>query len=558
MECVSAPPRIMYRGALNPRQAKLIVQPQGVTWVQFTAMDITEVERDRLAKLEGLKSGGIDPYPPRQQFRELRILAADAVQKVAEWQKELLVPGDEERQKALHQGIPEVVAIMGRVIVRRVMGKASFLQLEDVSGRMQLYARIGEDSLDTSSFERFKDLDLGDFIEARGNLFITRTGEPTLRVNAWNLLSKSISPLPFPKEEKLTDGSVVRHSALADPELRYRQRYADLAVNPEVRQIFVKRAKIVKSLREFLDTHGFLEVETPVLQPIYGGAAARPFTTHHNQLDQDLYLRISFELYLKRLLVGNLERVYEIGRDFRNEGVSFKHNPEFTQLEFYMAYADFTSIMDLTEQMIRHAARQVLPDGVAHFRGHVVDLTQKWQRIPLREAILEFTGLDYTAYPDEETLEDAIRKRGLNANTVRTRGKLIDGLLGDYVEKNLVQPTFLYDYPRDISPLAKSKFGDPSTVERFEGFVGGIEICNAFSELNDPLDQEQRFIEESIGARMGDEEANPLDEDYLRAMRYGMPPCGGFGMGIDRLAMIFTNNDSIREVILFPHLRKDE
>jgi lysyl-tRNA synthetase class 2 len=521
-------------------------------------MDYTEVERDRLAKLEKLKAAGIDPFPPRQQFRSLRVLAAEAIKRLADWQAALPAQSDEDRQKTLHTGDPTVCALMGRVVARRVMGKASFIHIEDGSGRVQLYARIGEDSIDAASFERFKDLDLGDFIEARGNMFVTKTGEPTLRVTAWGLLSKSISPLPIPKEEKQPDGSVKRYSAFTDPELRYRQRYADLAVNPEVRQIFVTRAKLVKSLREFLDGEGFLEVETPVLQPLYGGATARPFMTHHNQLDQDLYLRISFELYLKRLLVGNLERVYEIGRDFRNEGVSFKHNPEFTQLEFYMAYADFNAVMDLTERMIQHAARQVLPNSITHFRGHTIDLSQRWLRIPMRDAVEEFTGLDYTKYPDAESLEKAIKERGLTVSAVKTRGKLIDGLVGDYVEKNLVQPTFLYDYPRDISPLAKSKFGDPTTVERFEGFIGGVELLNAFSELNDPLDQEQRFIEEGIGAKMGDDEANPLDEDYLRAMRYGMPPCGGFGMGIDRLTMVFTNNDSIREVILFPHLRKDE
>jgi lysyl-tRNA synthetase class 2 len=521
-------------------------------------MDYTEVERDRLAKLEKLKAAGIDPFPPRQQFRDLRVLATNAIKRLTDWQAALPAQSDEDRQKTLHAGDPTVCALMGRVVARRVMGKASFIHIEDGSGRVQLYARIGEDSIDAASFERFKDLDLGDFIEARGNMFTTKTGEPTLRVTAWGLLSKSISPLPIPKEEKLPDGTVKRYSAFTDPELRYRQRYADLAVNPEVRQIFLTRAKLVKSLREFLDDQGFLEVETPVLQPLYGGAAARPFITHHNQLDQDLYLRISFELYLKRLLVGNFERVYEIGRDFRNEGVSFKHNPEFTQLEFYMAYADFHNVMDLTEHMIQYAARQVLPNSITHFRGHTIDLSQNWQRIPMRDAVEEYTGLDYTKYPDAESLEKAIRARGLNVSAVKTRGKLIDGLVGDYVEKNLVQPTFLYDYPRDISPLAKSKFGDPTTVERFEGFVGGVELLNAFSELNDPLDQEQRFIEEGIGAKMGDDEANPLDEDYLRAMRYGMPPCGGFGMGIDRLTMVFTDNDSIREVILFPHLRKGD
>jgi lysyl-tRNA synthetase class 2 len=521
-------------------------------------MDYTEVERDRLAKLEKLRAAGIDPFPPRPEFRSQRILAAEAVRRIMAWKAALPPQNEEELKQIWHAGEPTPCALMGRVVAKRVMGKASFAHIEDGSGRIQLYARVGPDSIGAESFERFKDLDLGDFIEAHGHLFITKTGEPTLRVDAWNLLSKSISPLPIAKEEKLPDGTVVRHSAFSDPELRFRQRYVDLAVNPDVREVFRTRAAIIKSLREFLDSHGFLEVETPVLQPIYGGAAARPFVTHHNQLDQDLYLRISFELYLKRLLVGGFERVYEIGRDFRNEGVSFKHNPEFTQLEFYVAYADFTSIMDLTEQMIQYVAKQVLPNSTAHFRGHTIDLSQPWQRMTLRDAILKYTGLDYTQYADAELLADAIEARGLTMGGVKTRGKLIDGLLGDYVEKNLIQPTFLYDYPRDISPLAKSKLGDPRTVERFEGFVGGIELCNAFSELNDPLDQEQRFIEEGIGATMGDEEANPMDKDYLRAMRYGMPPNGGFGMGIDRLAMVFTNNDTIREVILFPHLRKEE
>jgi lysyl-tRNA synthetase, class II len=364
--------------------------------------------------------------------------------------------------------------------------------------------------------------------------------------------------LPIAKEEKQADGSVVRHSAFTDPELRYRQRYADLAVNAEVREIFRTRAAIIKHLREFMDNHCFLEVETPILQPLYGGAAARPFITHHNQLDQDLYLRISFELYLKRLLVGGIERVYEIGRDFRNEGVSFKHNPEFTQLEFYWAYADFNAVMALTESMIQYVAKRVLPNSITHFRGNTIDLSQSWQRLTLRDAIIKYTGLDYRLYPDADSLEQAIKDRGLSLGSVKTRGKLIDGLMGDYVEKNLIQPTFLYDYPRDISPLAKSKQGDPTTVERFEGFAGGVELLNAFTELNDPLDQEQRFIEESIGAKMGDDEANPLDEDYLQAMRYGMPPNGGFGMGIDRLVMLFTDKDSIREVILFPPLRKEE
>ncbi|RMF40783.1 MAG: lysine--tRNA ligase, partial [Anaerolineae bacterium] len=372
---------------------------------------------------------------------------------------------------------------------------------------------------------------------------------------SFQMIAKAITPLPAAKDE-VVDGKVIRHAALTDPETRYRQRYADLAVNPHVREIFRTRSRIVRALRDFLDERGFLEVETPILQPIYGGAAARPFVTHHNQLKQDLYLRISFELYLKRLLVGGFERVYEIGRDFRNEGVSFKHNPEFTQLEFYMAYADYQSVMDLTEEMLRYAAQRALGKTTFTYQGHEIDLGKPWRRLNLREAILEYGDLDIADYPDADSLAAAMRARGMETKPDTPRGKLIDALLGDFVEPNLIQPTFLYDYPRDISPLAKSKPGDPTTVERFEGFMGGMELCNAFTELNDPLDQEARFLEMGRAYEADDEERHPVDEDYLNAMRYGMPPNGGFGMGIDRLTMLFTDSPSIREVILFPHLRE--
>jgi lysyl-tRNA synthetase class 2 len=507
-------------------------------------MDLTEVERERLRKLEALRAAGIDPYPPRAAYAKQRVMAHAAA----------------ERARAGDTG---EAAIMGRVIGKRVMGKACFVSVEDGSGRIQFFGRLNpEDSLDAGSFERFKDLDLGDFLEARGALMITKTGEPSLRVVAWNLLSKSISPLPIAKEEKQPDGSVLRYSAFASPELRYRQRYADLAVNPEVREIFVTRAKIIKAIRNFMDDNGFLEVETPVLQPLYGGAAARPFTTHHNQLDQDLYLRISFELYLKRLVVGNIERVYEMGRDFRNEGVSFKHNPEFTMLEFYAAYMDMYDVMDYTEQLLQHVARVALPpeaEGKSQFRGHTINWLKPFKRITLREAILEKTGVDYTQFPDLESLCDEVLRRKLatrEAITGKPWGKVLDTLIGDYVEKDLVDPTFLYEYPRDISPFAKSMPGSASIVERFEGFIGGAEICNAFSELNDPVDQYNRFVAETANAEKGEE--NPVDLDYVQALKYGMPTCGGFGMGIDRLVMMFTNKDSIREVLLFPALRKEE
>jgi lysyl-tRNA synthetase class 2 len=345
---------------------------------------------------------------------------------------------------------------------------------------------------------------------------------------------------------------------LEDPELRARQRYADLAVNPEVRQTFRKRAGIIRALREFLDDHGFLEVETPILQPLYGGAAAKPFTTHHNQLKQDLFLRISFELYLKRLLVGNLERVYELGRDFRNEGVSFKHNPEFTQLEFYWAYADYLKVMELTEQMVSYTCQKVNGSMVISYQGHELDFTPPWRRMAMCDGILETSGIDIAKYPTAASLLKAIAVTGKTPNPQATRGKLIEFLLTEFLEPTLVQPTFLYDYPRDISPLAKSKPGDPLTVERFEGYAAGFELCNAFTELNDPLDQEQRFIEMERDYTHDEEERHPMDEDYLRAMRYGMPPCGGFGMGVDRLVMLITDKHSIREVLLFPPLRETE
>jgi len=391
-------------------------------------------------------------------------------------------------------------------------------------------------------------------------MFRTKSGEVTLHVHHFSLLAKSVSPLPAAKDETLEDGTVVRHAALEHPELRARQRYADLAVNPDVREMFRKRAAIVKALRDFLDGKGFLEVETPILQPLYGGAAARPFVTHHNELEQDMYLRISFELYLKKLLVGNLEKVYEIGRDFRNEGVSFKHNPEFTQLEFYWAYADYLQVMELTEQMVSFTAQQVLGTMKIKYKEHVIDLTPPWKRLELRDGIKQTSGIDIAEHKTADDLFKAIKSKHPNksADPHATRGKLIDFLLSEFLEPTLIQPTFLYNYPRDISPLAKSIPGDPLTVERFEGYAAGFELCNAFTELNDPLDQEQRFLEMGRDYAADDAEKHPLDEDYLRAMRYGMPPNGGFGMGVDRLAMLLLDKHSIREVLLFPALRKEE
>jgi lysyl-tRNA synthetase class 2 len=433
------------------------------------------------------------------------------------------------------------------------MGKVTFAHVEDGSGRIQFFFRandIGEEQLDF-----FKDhFDLGDFIQARGKIFRTRTGEISLWVSEFRMLAKAITPLPAAKDQ-VVDGEVVSHATLSDPETRYRQRYADLAVNPDVREVFRLRSKTIRAMQNFLDSKGFMEVETPILQPIYGGAAAQPFTTHHNQLKQDLFLRISFELYLKRLLVGGFDKVYEIGRDFRNEGVSYKHNPEFTQMEFYWAYADYRDVMDLTEEMMLFIVKEVLGTTSFVYREHEIDLDKPWQRIELRQGLIEKTGIDIKDHPTGAELAKAMKSLDMEFNPKSSRGKLIDDLLGHFLEPTFIQPTFLYDYPREISPLAKATPDDPTTVERFEGFVGGMELCNAFTEINDPVDQEERFLEMGRSYTNKEDEHHPLDEDYLRAMRYGMPPNGGFGMGVDRLVMLLANQPTIREVLLFPHLR---
>ncbi|HEX9090099.1 MAG TPA: lysine--tRNA ligase [Anaerolineales bacterium] len=507
--------------------------------------ELTTLEENRLEKLERLRSKGIEPYPTRT----IRTHTSQAASRAFE---EAEVKGA--AQAAQPQ--PVKVALAGRIRSVRPMGKITFAHIEDGTGRIQLFLRandIGQEQLDLFNHE----FDLGDFVQATGEMFRTRSGEVSLRVEAFQMLAKAITPLP-PAKDEMVDGEVVRHSILSDPEVRYRQRYADLAVNPDIRQIFQARTAIITALRLFLDGQGFMEVETPILQPLYGGAAARPFITHHNQLHQDLYLRISFELYLKRLLVGGLERVYEIGRDFRNEGVSFKHNPEFTQLEFYCAYADYLQVMEMTEQMLAFVCDRLLGGRKVTYNGQELNFEIPWPRLELRQGLLNTSGVDIAQYPTSKDLAAAMKAKGIEPKPGETRGKLIDQLLSDFLEPTLIQPTFLYDYPRDLSPLAKSKPGDPLTVERFEGYVAGFELCNAFTELNDPLDQEQRFLEMGRDYAAEDEERHPMDEDYLRAMRYGMPPSGGFGMGVDRLVMVLTDHPNIREVILFPHLRSRE
>jgi lysyl-tRNA synthetase class 2 len=481
----------------------------------------TSLEKIRLEKIEELRAQGVEAYPTRAERTHTSLEAITAFE-----------AGEKE-------GTEVKVVLAGRIRATRAMGKISFAHIEDGTGKVQLFFRMNELGQGRVDFFN-KMFDIGDFIQAAGVMFRTKTGEVTLHVHDFRLLAKAVSPLPAAKDETLPDGTTVRHAALEDPELRARQRYADLAVNPEVREVFRLRAATIKALREFLDSKGFLEVETPILQPLYGGAAARPFVTHHNELNQDMYLRISFELYLKRLLVGNLERVYEIGRDFRNEGVSYKHNPEFTQ------------------QMVAFSIQQVRGTKKLTYQEHEIDFTPPWKRLELRAGLKQVCGIDIAEHPTAELLFKAIAKTGKVPDPKSTRGKLIDYLLSEFLEPTLIQPTFLYDYPRDISPLAKSKPGDPLTVERFEGYVAGFELCNAFTELNDPLDQESRFLEMGRDYAADDEEKHPMDEDYLRAMRYGMPPNGGFGMGVDRLVMLITNKHSIREVLLFPALRTAE
>ncbi len=504
----------------------------------------SRLEQDRLDKLARLKDLEVEAYPRRVK----RTHTAEAA--VQQYEHHEAAGGNEE-------DAPKVT-VVGRVRRANVKGKVSFVHIEDETGRIQLFLRINDLGEDTYALVKDKLIDMDDFVQASGSLMRTRTGEVSVRATDLTLLSKSLSPLPLVKEKHNEDGTVEEYGEFTNVEMRYRQRYADLAVNKDVREVFVKRSKTINALRQFMDRENFLEVETPILQPIYGGAAARPFTTHHNQLGQDLFLRISFELYLKRLLVGGLDAVYEIGRDFRNEGVSHKHNPEFTQLEFYKAYIDYNGVMDLTERMVAFACEKVNGTTTIEYQGETLDLSPPWKRITLRDAIKEGSDIDYMDHQDAASLEKAITDKGDKIKPGQAWGQLIDHLLSEYVEPNLRQPTFLIDYPRDISPFAKRVAYDDFHTERFEFFIAGMEMGNAFTELNDPLDQEGRFLDMAKLYAEGSDEETPLDEDYLRAMRYGMPPNGGFGMGVDRLVMLLTDQRNIRDVLLYPHLKPEQ
>jgi lysyl-tRNA synthetase class 2 len=445
----------------------------------------------------------------------------------------------------------ESVRVAGRIVAWRGQGKTSFAHLADDSGRIQLYFR--KDELGDELFETLKLFDIGDVIGVTGALFRTKTGEITVRVATAEMLAKSLRPLPFGKEE-IVDGVLVRHSGFSDPEQRYRQRAVDLAVHPEVRASFVARSKMISALRTFLDARGFLEVETPVLQPLYGGAAARPFTTHHNALDIPLYLRIADELYLKRLVVGGFDAVYEIGHDFRNEGVDRTHNPEFTMLEWYQAYADYTDMMLLVEQLLVAAADSVRNHPA--YAAAVPKLEPPFPRIEWVASLNAALETDVLAMSDAELRSAAVRADVAKADTL-SRPKLLDELFQAHVERTLHNPTFVVDYPMELSPLAKPKRGAPGLTERFELFAGGKELANAFSELNDPLDQRRRFEAQARLRAAGDEEASGIDEDYLRAMEHGMPPMGGVGIGVDRLFMYLSGISHIRDVILFPTMRPE-
>ena len=506
--------------------------------------DLNQVLRARRDKLAALREKGIHPFAYSFDVTGVSTEAIAAFEEA-------------ERKGVLDaQGQGPATSIGGRIVAWRDMGKSSFAHVEDRTGRIQLYFR--KDALGDESFANLGLLDLGDWIGVEGTTFRTKTGEVTLRVRTWTLLTKSLRPLPMGKVEvDAATGARTVHSGFADQEARYRQRYADLAVHPEVREVFRTRSRVVTEIRRFLDGEGFLEVETPVLQPLYGGASARPFVTHYNALDQTMYMRIADELYLKRLIVGGLDRVYEISKDFRNEGLSRFHNPEFTMLEWYRAFTDYRDEMVMAERLLLHVLDHVLGRRVLSIDGQVVQFEPPFARIRLLDALSKALGKDVHQLSDAELRARAEDLR-IPELTGAGRAKLIDKLFSALVEPELLQPTFVIDHPKELSPLAKEHREDPRLTERFEMYIGGAEIFNGFSELNDPLDQRARFEAQASLRSAGDEEAQQIDEDYLRALEYGMPPTGGVGMGVDRLVMMLTDQPSIRDVLLFPVLRAEE
>lgn len=490
----------------------------------MTEKTLAQIRKERIEKLDELRKMGMDPFS-YTKFKRTHT-AADAEEKYGK------LKDGESKPK-------EKVKICGRVMAIRKHGGSAFIDVVDSTGKIQCW--VSKEDASEGTFDILGLLDIGDIIGADGHMCKTKKGQLSVYVNGITVLAKSLRPLPS-------------KSGFKDVEKRYRERYVDLIVNPEIRDVFLKRTKIITSMREFLDKKGFLEVETPVLQPIYGGALAKPFVTHHNALDKKLYLRISDELYLKRLIVGGFERVYEITKDFRNEGIDTRHNPEFTLMEFYCAYIDYYGVMEIVEDMISHIAKDVLGTTKIEYDGKEIDLKTPWKRMTMLDAVKKHTKIDIDQ-EDLESLMKAAKEKGLKIPDTATKSDIMVIMFEELVQPKLIQPTFIMDYPVEISPLAKKRADDPNFTERFEVFIGGEECGNAFSELNDPIDQKERF---EYQMKKKDDEAHKMDEDYVKAMEYGMPPIGGFGVGIDRLTMILTNNPSIREVILFPQLRDSD
>jgi len=482
--------------------------------------EISEIQKIRLSKLEEIKKMGVAPFGSKFSL-------SHSLQQIKDNFEEL------ENQ---------MVRIAGRIMAIRGHGKAAFFDIQDQSARLQIYIR--KDNVDEDTFKLYKLLDIGDIVGIEGTVFKSHKGEISVSVSNLTLLSKSLRPLPE------------KWHGLKDTDTRYRQRYLDLITNPEVRKTFLIRSKVISTMRRYLDEKGFIEVETPVLSPIAGGAAARPFITHHNALDIQLYLRIATELYLKRLIVGGFEKVYEIGKDFRNEGISIKHNPEFTMMELYQAYADYKDMMDLMEDMVAYIAKEVLGTTKVTYQGMEIDLTPPWKRMTMVEAVKEYTNIDFSQIDSDEEAREVARKLHIEeVGEHDTKGKVLNLIFEEKVEPNLIQPTFIYDYPIEISPLAKRIENNPDFTYRFEAFIIGREMANAFSELNDPIDQKERFLQQLKEREAGNEEAHAFDEDYIIALEHGMPPTGGLGVGIDRLVMLLTDSYSIRDVILFPTMR---
>ncbi|NOJ72887.1 lysine--tRNA ligase [Paenibacillus alvei] len=489
--------------------------------------ELSELLQIRRNKLDELRKLGVDPFGTKYE----RTTTA----------KEVLDKYDGMEKEELQESGIEV-SLAGRIMAKRGMGKASFAHIQDLSGRIQIYVR--QDTIDEKKFEAYSLLDLGDIIGVRGTVFKTKTGELSIKVLELEILSKSLLPLPE------------KYHGLKDVEMRYRQRYVDLIMNPDVQQTFVTRSRIIQSMRRYLDSHGYLEVETPTLHAIAGGAAARPFITHHNALDMTLYMRIAIELHLKRLIVGGLEKVYEIGRVYRNEGISTRHNPEFTMIELYEAYADYNDIMNLTENLVAHIAQEVLGTTKIQYQNHEVDLTPQWRRVSMVDAVKEVTGVDFSAQMTDEEAHRIAKEHNVKVEPHYTFGHILNAFFEEFVEETLIQPTFVTGHPVEISPLAKKNDKDPRFTDRFELFIVAREHANAFSELNDPIDQRQRFEAQLEEREHGNDEAHEMDDDFIRALEYGMPPTGGLGIGVDRLVMLLTNAPSIRDVLLFPHMRE--